>query len=497
MHMLFFWYRGKGEKHMIKNSKIRFALVFLFVMIIISFGTVPKSFQNDTFYDIKVGEYITNHGITTIDQFSIHDNLKCFPNHWLLTPVIYFVYKFGGFPGLYLLLLLWTCLIFSLLYITCYKVSSNRILSLIISGATIFALTDFITLRAQVFSYALFILEIFFIESFLKDGKNKWIIMLPILSLIIINIHYGAWPFYFILFLPYFTNMLGITIGRFSCQKNPHLKKLFIPFVIGGGVGLINPFGLQQIGIIVRANLIGTTLGIKEFSSPNFKGPAGLNLFFFAALVFVLFLITKKQIKMHHFFLLFGSIFMSLTSIRHCALFFIIAAIVCSDYIADTIKDCDISQHNIMLKPSRIQVALLCISFSLYAVPNLFQWSYVDGRNYPVEAIKYIKQNENLSTMRIFNQYDFGSYIILNDIKVFIDSRAEPYTTMYSPKVEVIKDYYDCEWIREPHRKIFDKYKLNCALVYRDSSINTVLSSDQGFKKLYEDSNFVFYKKAY
>jgi len=482
---------------MIKTINVRYALIFTFVMIIMVFGSVTKTFQNDTFYDIKVGEYIVNHGITTIEPFSIHDNLKCFPNHWLLTPIIYYIYKCSGFPGLYFFLLLWTCLIFSLLYVTCLKVSSNKTISLILSSVAIFTLIDFITLRAQVFSYALFILQIYFIESFLKDGKNKWLILLPIISLIIINIHYGVWPFYFILFLPYFINMFGITIGRFSCQKIPHLKKLFFPFIFGGIIGLINPFGLEQIGIIIKSNSNSTPLAINEFLSPNFKGPIGLNLFFFSALVFTLFLITKNQIKIHHFFLLLGTIFMSLISVRHSALFFIIATIICSEYIAELVKTCNINKHNIFPKPSWIQIVLLCCSFSLYTVPALFQWKYIESKAYPVEAVKYIKQNEDLTTMRIYNQYDFGSYLLLNNIKVFIDSRGEPYTNMYSPKVEIVKDYFDCERVNVYHRKVFDKYKLNCALVYKTDLIDTILSRDSGFKKSYEDSNFVFYKKIY
>ena len=39
-----------------------------------------------------------------------------------------------------------------------------------------------------------------------------------------------------------------------------------------------------------------------------------------------------------------------------------------------------------------------------------------------------MSENINVDEMRIFNEYNFGSYLLLNDIPVFIDSRADLYT---------------------------------------------------------------------
>lgn len=62
---------------------------------------------------------------------------------------------------------------------------------------------DFFTDRAQILSYMLFLLEIYFIERFLENKKIKYVIGIFLLSVIIANIHAAAWPLMFILVLPF------------------------------------------------------------------------------------------------------------------------------------------------------------------------------------------------------------------------------------------------------------------------------------------------------
>ena len=62
-------------------------------IIILSIGVTPKSFQNDTFYNIKCGEYILKNGISNLtqDPFSWHNLPYTWP-HWLYDLGTYIVY---------------------------------------------------------------------------------------------------------------------------------------------------------------------------------------------------------------------------------------------------------------------------------------------------------------------------------------------------------------------------------------------------------------------
>ena len=61
---------------------------------------------------------------------------------------------------------------------------------------------------------------------------------------------------------------------------------------------------------------------------------------------------------------------------------------------------------------------------------------YLSTKMYPIKATEYIKENLDYKNIRIFNEYNFGSYLLFNDIKVFIDSRADLYAPEFNKTEE-------------------------------------------------------------
>lgn len=62
---------------------------------------------------------------------------------------------------------------------------------------------DFFADRAQIVSYMLFLLEIYFIERFLENKKIRYIVGIFLISVLIANIHSATWLLMFILVLPF------------------------------------------------------------------------------------------------------------------------------------------------------------------------------------------------------------------------------------------------------------------------------------------------------
>ena len=58
-----------------KKMRRKFCIGFLIFIFIFGTSLVRKTFQNDTFYTIKIGELIFNNGIDMMDHFSFHTNL--------------------------------------------------------------------------------------------------------------------------------------------------------------------------------------------------------------------------------------------------------------------------------------------------------------------------------------------------------------------------------------------------------------------------------------
>ena len=55
------------------KSNIILNIIAIISIIIFAFAISPKVLQNDTFYTIKIGEYILENGITMQDPFSWHN----------------------------------------------------------------------------------------------------------------------------------------------------------------------------------------------------------------------------------------------------------------------------------------------------------------------------------------------------------------------------------------------------------------------------------------
>ncbi len=62
-----------------KKTKRKFNIVISIAIVLLAIATIPKTFQEDTFYMIKVGEYICENGMQVIqdriEPFSWHDGL--------------------------------------------------------------------------------------------------------------------------------------------------------------------------------------------------------------------------------------------------------------------------------------------------------------------------------------------------------------------------------------------------------------------------------------
>ena len=87
-------------KKLFCSEKVRnriFTLVVLASIILFAIAIAPRSLQNDTFYTIKVGEYIAQNGIANLtqDAFSWHELPYTYP-HWLYDLGMYLMYHFSG-----------------------------------------------------------------------------------------------------------------------------------------------------------------------------------------------------------------------------------------------------------------------------------------------------------------------------------------------------------------------------------------------------------------
>lgn len=186
-----------------KKQAIRFHTMAIILIIIFCAAITPKTLQNDTFYTIKIGEYILENGITMQEPFSWHQNLEYTFPHWAYDVLIYSIYNIGGMTGIYISTIVLASILGLLLYAVNVKLAKNKIISFVLTIGTMYLMKQYICARAQLVTFILFVLTIYFIERFLETKKIRYAIGLIVIPILIANLHVATFYFYFILYLPY------------------------------------------------------------------------------------------------------------------------------------------------------------------------------------------------------------------------------------------------------------------------------------------------------
>ena len=210
-----------------KTSKIKFHVVAIICIILFAIAIAPKTLQNDTFYTVKIGEYISQNGISNLteDPFSWIDLPYTFP-HWLYDFMMFKIYNLFNWDGIYVSTIVFAATLGFAIYMLCNKLSKNTIISFLGAMLAMFCLKPYITARAQLVTFILFVFTVFFIEKFLETSKKRYALILLIIPILIANLHVAVWPFYFVLYLPYIAEyILSLQILNFDFILR--LKKVF------------------------------------------------------------------------------------------------------------------------------------------------------------------------------------------------------------------------------------------------------------------------------
>ena len=81
------------------NKRIKIILLGL-LLITYTISVIPKSFQNDTFFDIALGEIIIDKGLTNEEELVFHEGLEFKNPRWLFDYISANIYNRFGEAGI-------------------------------------------------------------------------------------------------------------------------------------------------------------------------------------------------------------------------------------------------------------------------------------------------------------------------------------------------------------------------------------------------------------
>lgn len=504
-----------------RNKLINVILIILIVLFCMAIS--PVTMQNDTYYSIAIGEHIVEKGIDMEDPFSWHEGLPYTYPHWGYDLATYLVYSagqaIGGDVGAYGLIYLSTCTLAAILGISIYKVNQkivgNRLISFVITIASIYVLRGYIAARAQLVTFILFILEIYFIEQFLKKPKKRYVLGLIVIPILIANLHVAVWWFYFILYIPYIAEYFmckilkkqeGIILNKVEVEENKNIKYLIIIMIICLFTGLLTPLGEVPYTYLIKTMMGNTTANINEHLPMTLINH--IEIITALAILIILLVCSKTKIKLRDAFMLCGLIFLMLYTRRQLTMFILVGGIILNKLLSGTLENyredgVEIIENILLDKIGIAMISLLIVILSVYFVVMKREDTFVSKSSYPVEASEWILQNLDLDQIRLFNEYNYGSYLLYKGIPVFIDSRADLYAPEFNTptgKVEdgrdIFTDFINASNLNEFYENIFEKYDITHIILYRNSKMNSIIcnTNDGTYNSLYEDDYFAIYK---
>lgn len=237
--------------------------------------------------------------------------------------------------------------------------------------------------------------------------------------------------------------------------------------------GLINPYGIKNILYVF------TSYGQKILKEKIIELlPLSFSSSYDKFIIFMIFLsyflyFRCKNIPVRYYLLLFGTTYLAFDCSRSIALFMIGALFPLSYLYRDKIPNID-AEKFIQIKIKRF----IIIIFIIILVP----YSFTLKNFYPEskEAIDYLAKNYNTENMRLYINFNDGSYAFYKEIKVNIDPRAEVYLKKSNHKSDIYKEYDSLQANEINYKKYLDKYKFTHLLVGKDDLL---------YKKLREDSH--------
>jgi len=111
---------------------------------------------------------------------------------------------------------------------------------------------------------------------------------------------------------------------------------------------------------------------------------------------------------------------------------------------------------------------------------------------FPITAVRYLSNHPAPQPM--LNEYGFGGYLIWSsdgEHKVFIDGRADIYEAG-----GVLSDYLAIMRLDPQALSLLDKYKIQSCLIQRDAPLGTLLATQPGWSRAYQDDISALYVRS-
>ncbi|MBR3722756.1 MAG: hypothetical protein IKN12_08310 [Selenomonadaceae bacterium] len=484
-------------------------------------------FDNDLWFILGSGRFVLENGFPYTEPFTMHENINFVLEQWL-TDVIYWVIysNFGAEVFLTFVFFIGFCMLFVYekicRYLTNGNIAVSKVATLVVG---VFVVPNFLLTRPQILSTLVFLGEIFVLLKYAKTNDKKYLIAIPVFSLLTVNLHCAVWPLIFILMLPFFAAFLARRYTKIDSGylgEEFDVKPLIFAATVSFFIAFINPYGIKAMLFLFTSYDPGIHAWISEIKPPTFEKNFR---FFFIILFFGFFTLAKKKIPLYLILLFLGLGLLGLMSVRNIFWFYMVGTLIFPFALKDyrfKLFQTEWGFYKILpfilfyffifyrffsmetLNPMPIiyMVYFACLFISLaflalfykaddrikkakgfliVILPSLifihlsFQSMY-SASDYKYERFKdtvdLLLAENDIKDIRLFTGFNTGSYPEFRGIKCYIDGRPE----IFAPKnsglaCNIIGEYFDVTGGVINYKDFIEKYDFTHLLVEKGDGL--------------------------
>jgi len=504
--------------------------IFLLLVIgLIFFLNLKAPLDPDLGWHLRSGQdLIQTKKVPLVDNYSYTmPNWERISHDWLSNGFFYFIYANWGLFVLSIIFALITIAAFLLISRVIKVKIEYSLLATLLGSLGSLPMTG---IRVQVLTLLGLSLLFFILFRFRRDQNKKTVYLLPLLFLVWVNLHGGFSVGLFVLGL--FLFFEGIKIVYLWLKKKWQVRKQFqkelprsknkfysninrLKKILSGNelikeslspkswlklsyvsffsfaATFINPHGYKIYSEIISWMLNPYSRSrIGEWGPFNIRSSTGWEFILYLTLLTILALFYFKKIDLTLLGsgIVFG--FLAFSSWRNMPLFIVIT-IPLWVYIVKNAADPVLPK--LLTRKFVLFLFLIAVFLVGYQQTSL-AWKtsrqpelLASKGGYPKGAVDYIKANLEEFQGNMFNEYNWGGYLIwqLPEKKVFIDGRM--------PGFEIFREFNDLKALKNP-KKIIEKYNIDWVLLYKNQPLEYYLKGE-GWNRVYEDDLSVIYKK--
>ena len=211
---------------------------------------------------------------------------------------------------------------------------------------------------------------------------------------------------------------------------------------------------------------------------------------------------TDTKIRLCDLFMLGGLTVLAFMSRRQESMFIIICLPIFVRLITAFLNKYD---KNAITKLTKTMTSVcgMIVTICLILIASMFMYNtrykdeYVSPSSYPVQASNWILENLDINEIKLYNEYNFGSYLLHRGIPVFIDSRADLYLPEFNKGVSIFRDFLNISGLSTKNLEgVFDKYGFTHFIVNSKAKLTIYLDAKPDeYRRIYSDDYFSIYEK--